>query len=419
MYAGLIWGIASLFYLYEYVLRVAPSVMVNDLMTHFAIGAAAFGVLSAFYLYAYAPMQLVVGVLLDRYGGRVTMTAAAACCAAGTLIFALADVYWLAIIGRTMMGIGSAFAFVGALYVATNWFKPKHFAVLSGATTTLGMLGGVSLTPLTVIVKHDGWRPTLIGVAVLGVLLTVALWIFVPKRPPWIESPEEAMADEVKTSKIPPVFLYLGRVLRNRGTWINGLFAGCIYVPTSAFAALWGIPYFKQAHGLTKEVAATVASSVFIGWVVGGPVAGWWSDQIKRRRPPLLLGAGGVLVTLLVLLYVPGLHVWQLYLLMLLMGFFSSGQVVCFAVGHELNPAPAKGSALAVTNMLCMVTGAALQPLIGLILDTRWSGKMEDGDRFFGPADYQVALTVLPILVALSLVLAFFIPETRAKAPKD
>jgi fucose permease len=63
-----IWLLAAGFYFYEFVLRVSPSVMVDELMTSFGITASAVGVLSAFYLYAYAPMQLPVGLLMDRYG---------------------------------------------------------------------------------------------------------------------------------------------------------------------------------------------------------------------------------------------------------------------------------------------------------------------------------------------------------------
>jgi len=66
----LICGIAALFYCYAYFLRAFPSVMSSDIIDHFHMTAGDFGNLTAFYYYAYTPMQLPVGLILDRYGAR-------------------------------------------------------------------------------------------------------------------------------------------------------------------------------------------------------------------------------------------------------------------------------------------------------------------------------------------------------------
>src|SRR5882672_7894645 len=82
------WLTAALFFGYAWVLRVAPSVMVEELMRDFAVGAAVLGNLSAAYFYGYAGMQVPVGVLLDRFGPRRLMTGAALVCAGGFVLFA-------------------------------------------------------------------------------------------------------------------------------------------------------------------------------------------------------------------------------------------------------------------------------------------------------------------------------------------
>jgi len=61
------WLTGALFFFYAWVLRVAPSVMVEELMRDFAVGAAVLGHMSAAYFYGYAGMQIPVGVLLDRF----------------------------------------------------------------------------------------------------------------------------------------------------------------------------------------------------------------------------------------------------------------------------------------------------------------------------------------------------------------
>ena len=73
----LICMIGALFYSYEYFLRITPSVMEPALRQHFSLSAMGFGVFSSFYYYSYVPMQLPVGVLMDRWGPRRLLTVSA------------------------------------------------------------------------------------------------------------------------------------------------------------------------------------------------------------------------------------------------------------------------------------------------------------------------------------------------------
>ena len=123
--AYVIFFLASSFYLYEFVLQVAPSVMASPMMQTFHVSAEGFGVISAFYFYAYAPMQLPAGLLFDRYGPRKLMTAALMLCALGSFFFASTDSVITASMGRFLIGIGSAFSFIGVLVLASRWFPPQ------------------------------------------------------------------------------------------------------------------------------------------------------------------------------------------------------------------------------------------------------------------------------------------------------
>ena len=81
----LICGIGALFYGYEYILRIAPSIMSSELMHDFRLSASRYGSVIALYYFAYSPMQLVVGVLIDRYGPRRLLVAACALCVVGDI----------------------------------------------------------------------------------------------------------------------------------------------------------------------------------------------------------------------------------------------------------------------------------------------------------------------------------------------
>ncbi|MEE9210944.1 MAG: MFS transporter [Kiloniellales bacterium] len=111
--------------------------------------------------------QIPVGMAVDRWGPRRVLTAAGFC-ALGSLCFALSESLGLLYLGRLMIGVGSAFGFVGALTLAGRWFAPHRFALVSGLTMMAGMSGGIlGQAPLAVIIDAAGWRAPLLGAALL------------------------------------------------------------------------------------------------------------------------------------------------------------------------------------------------------------------------------------------------------------
>lgn len=125
-------SLGTIFFGYAFVQRVSPSVMTSELMRDFAVGGAALGSLSAFYFYAYASIQLPVGMLTDHFGPRKLMSFAAALCALASIGFAFSDSLLTASIGRALIGGTVAFGFVGTLAIAGYWFKPGQYAMLAG-----------------------------------------------------------------------------------------------------------------------------------------------------------------------------------------------------------------------------------------------------------------------------------------------
>ena len=131
-YAWIVWACSALFFFYEFCLQSSPSVMVPELMQAFHVDASHLGKLSAYYFYAYALMQLPVGLLLDRFGPRIMMTVACFICALGAFIFSHTESLIAAEWARFFMGLGSACAFISALKLASLWFPPHRYPLLVG-----------------------------------------------------------------------------------------------------------------------------------------------------------------------------------------------------------------------------------------------------------------------------------------------
>ncbi len=402
--------LGALFYAYEYLLRIAPSVMTVQLMRHYQIHAAGLGNLSAFYYYIYTPMQLVAGVLMDRYGPRRLLTLATLCCVLGSFLFAGTSILIVAQLGRLLIGFGSAFAFVGVLKLATIWLPRRYFAMYTGIATALGMLGaGFGAIFMTNLVSVLGWQQTIFIAAFLGIVLAIIIGLIVR------DEPMDKYQTEKEAVDIKEVVQGLWSMLKSWQMWLVGLVGGLLYIPASAFAELWGIPYLVQAHDFSPEKAAFGMSLIFIGWALGGPIVGWFSDSTKRRNMPIAICGLMTTIFMTAIVYGPNLSPFLILTFLFLIGIFSGGQVIVFAIGKELNLMRFSGSAIAFTNMTVMLSGLILQPLIGYILDSRWNGQMINGVRQFSAADYQIAMVIIPICLILGVFIAqFLLKETKA-----
>lgn len=414
----LVCGLGAIYYCYEYLLRVTPSVMEAPLRDHFALSAAGFGFLSAFYYYAYVPLQVPVGILLDRYGPRVLLTIACLICVIGTLMFAGTSVFWIAAVGRFLVGFGSAFAFVGVLKLATIWLPEDKLGMVAGMASALGTVGAMlGDNVMGFFVSHVGWRQTVNWSAYIGIALTFALWYGIHDRKSY-----QRQSGTIENFRKSLIDLWI--IARNGQTWINGLFGCLVYLPTTVFAELWGIPYLQHAHGLTHEASRFANSLIFCGFMVGAPMMGFISDKLKLRKPPMLVGATGAALMMLTVLYAPGLTETHIDILLFFLGLFYSSQCLVFAVGRELSPCEAGGTAMAMANMIVMLGAMLFQPLVGRLLDLSLSRhqspellqsiSVDKLQQLYTPADYQMALSILPIGIIIAALLTFLLKETYA-----
>ena len=416
-----VWGwivviLASLFYCYEFALRISPSVMSEALMEDFKISAAAFGTMAASYYYVYTPMQLPVGVLMDMYGPRRLLTLATFACAAGTVFFGMSHWVQWADLSRGLMGFGSAFAFIGAMKLASIWFPPHRFAMFAGVINSLGMVGAMlSDEIMAAMVSHLGWRGTSMVMGGAGVLLGVAIWFVVRDTPPKGYIVHHHHGAKLGRRKL---LASLASVAGQRQTWLAGLLGAMMYFPINVFGELWGQSFLNAAYGLNREQPTSVVSTVFLGYAVGSPLAGYLSDHFRNRRGAIFIGAIGAALSFGAAVYIPGLPVWALYALMFSTGFFCGTQAIAFVIGRESNRPEAAGTAIAMVNMIVTAGAALFQPLIGIILDwvTPASDTAQDiGQISFTPEQFRIAFLPLVALMALSLVIIFLTRETHAR----
>ena len=400
-------AIGALFFGYAFIQRVAPSVMTTELMSEFDVGGAALGSLSAWYFYAYASIQLPVGVLTDRFGPRKLMSIAALVCCVSSFSFALSESLLVASISRAMIGASVAFCFVGTLTVATYVFLPKRFAMLAGLLQAVGMMGAIlGQAPLRLFIESYGWRHANYTLAVVAIVLAVLCFFIIPKR----------TVEQKKTGDVEQkIWSNFKSIISNRQSWYCAFIGFGMSSIMLAFAGLWAVPWFTTIHGFSSTQAATVASMLFFGWAFSSPFTGWLSDYLGRRKPILYFGVTGNLLFFSITLFSPVSTPFMFSVLLFLIGLSGAAMTVGFSCIRELNPQQADATALGFMNMSVVGSGAFMQPLVGWLLDFHWSGSVIGGARIYSADAYQSAFVCLIVVNIISILCIYTIKETYCR----
>jgi len=404
----LIWSLAAIFYFYEYVLRVAPSVIVGDLMAAFNTSAAMIGLLSSAYFWFYAPMQMPAGILMDRWGARNLLTTGTLACGLGALLFAVAFEYWVGFSARALMGFGSAFAFVGMIYVTSHWFPSRYTNILIGFGNSIGMLGAMwGEAILGYLDQIFDWRVVTLLLAIFGLLLALGIFILF-KKYPGPASHQDDRADDFAT-----IWTNLKRILTSGQSWITATVSFTIYLTTVTFAGLWAPSFFQVVYGYDQGRAGLTASMIYLGWVVGGPIVGWMSTHWVERK--WLLFSCGLLAALLLstVLYSTTLPAIFVLILLFFVGALSSAQLLTYSHAILIHSDEAKGSSIAFTNFCVMAVGALSQPFVGWLLDLR-AEKVVGAPALLTAPDFQFAATLFPISFVLAALFALFMKREKA-----
>src|SRR5262249_39047600 len=143
------------------------------------------------------------------------------------------------------------------------------------------------------------------------------------------------------------------------------------------FAALWGVPFMVAAYGISTQAASAALAMTWVGIGVGSPLIGWWSDHIGQRCLPLIVSAVLGVLSLVVVIYVPNLPTFLLYVSLFVLGLAASGQSLAFGVVKDNNHPSVTGTAIGFNNMATVAGGALFQPLVGIFLQLNWDGVMQ------------------------------------------
>jgi MFS family permease len=384
------WVMALLFYVLEYSTRSAPGVMIPQLEQAFGTNGVGIGSILGSYYYTYSIASLVAGLTLDRFGAKYVVPTGSCILGIGCLLFIFGSSE-TAYVARLLQGAGSAFAFTGAVYLASRGFSSNSLATAIGVTQSLGMLGGSAgqfvVGPL--IQADYKWQTVWVFIGIASLVVSVGLVLITPRRPP-------ALSVAAGGSWLGPY----RTVLSNPQSYLCGIVSGLLFAPTTIGAMTWGVAFFESDRHFTYKAAVLAASIVPLGWAFGCPLMGWAADQIRLRKPVLIVGIVIMAATVIQLTFLPDLLPADLTLF--IFGVASGVAMIPYTIIKEANPDNVKGSATGTINFIVFGVTA----LVGPVFASLFAKTLTSGNpviHFQHASSFWLASVILAGLISILL----------------
>ena len=400
--------IASLFFFYEFIQLNMFNALSGSLEQAFHLTILQMGVISAFYFLADSVVLYPIGYLLDCFSCYRLMLLGMVLCVVATFLICLATNPWFLVASRVLSGLAGAFCLLSILRLASGWFPANQMARITGVVVTIGMLGGaVSQAPLSMLIIHQGWKMALFYVGLLGVVILLAMVIWVK------DAPQDSHGDAPKLMlSWSDFWSTLRQLMCNHNNWLVGIYVCTMNLPLLVISGLFGTAFMVQAHGMSEAQGSTISMMPFIGTIVGSSFWGFYSDFCKKRRQPMVISSLLSIVMLIWILWGNTQGFSMMLLWFFILGFVTAAQVIGYPVAREINPPQQVGSVLGFISVLIMGFPGIFQPLVGWIMGHEPALGQAHGVTLYSLHAYQMGLLPLVVALIVSLLCALCLPET-------
>ncbi len=240
----------------------------------------------------YLSFSVISGVLAARFGARVVISFFMLVVSSSMLLSGLADSYPVALIARTLTGIGSAGANIPVMALVAVWFSPRRRGLATGIAVS-GASIGLVVTGLLVpgILRKfgpEGWRQAWFVFSAFALLVAAVGLILLRNTPAQKglapvgskgDQPEEktALAGAVRKPALNWRLLYKsGQIWHLAGIYALFGFSYVIY-------ATFFVDYLTSEAGFVIERAGSLWSAIGTVSIVSGFVWGSLSDRLGRK----------------------------------------------------------------------------------------------------------------------------------------
>lgn len=381
-----VWIIGSIFYAYQYVIRVMPNIMIEDIMNQFGIGALAFGQFSGVYYLGYSLLHLPVGIMLDRFGPKKVMSGCILLTVIGLTPLLYAEHWMYPIAGRFLIGLGSSAAILGIFKIIRMSFNEKQFPRMLSFSVMIGLMGAIyGGVPVSAMRESLGYETVIQLMALGGVILACVTYWIVPDMK---GEPGQSVIADVK------------EVLSNKRVILTCVFAGLMVGPIEGFSDVWATVFLKQVYGYDGTIAAGMPSMIFMGMCFGAPVLNFIAEKLGYLAT--IVSAGAMMFLCFFLLLNTEIHSSMVAVNFAIVGVCSAYQILAIYKASTYVNESVAGLATAVANMIIMIFGYGFHTVIGGVVNYM-GGTHETIALIYGVAVVPIALLIGTVgFIALS-----------------
>lgn len=383
-------GIAALAFAYflSQFYRSFLAVLTPVLEAELGATKADFSQASGAWFVAFALMQFAVGVSLDRFGPRRTAAVMLAIGGGGgALVFGLAASPTMLVVAMTLIGIGCAPVLMASLFIFAKTFKAANFAVATSWFVALGSLGNVfGAAPLAAASESFGWRPVILAIAALTLLVAVALLVFVrdPERSP--DEPANGVG-----------FGGFGELLRLRVLWPIIPLTAINYAPAVGIRGLWAGPYLTDVFGANALVIGNVTLFMAFAMVAGSFLYGPLDTVFKTRKWVAVVGNTISVAAICTLALLPQASLPIVTILLVLIGVSGASYGLLMAHARAFVPPHLIGRGVTLMNFFSIGGVGVMQFATGAVV----TGATVPGEPVVA---YQALFGFYAIAMAISVI---------------
>lgn len=361
------------------------------LITHeLGLSAADLGLLTSLYFLGFAGAQIPAGVLLDHFGSRRVTAGMLLFAAAGIGVFGAAHTLGAMMLGRLLIGVGVSVCLGAAFKALAQHFEAARLPFVNGLVMAVGGMGGVVVgSPLTWVLTFAGWRAVCVGLGVLTVLVSLALWLGAPET-----------REEQRHASLVSQFKGTWHILKSAAFWKIASFSVVTQGVFYAMQSLWVGAWMRDVMGLGPHEAAAQVSILGFAMMAGCVGFGAAARSLERRGVSLyaFCGVGMALyvVTQLLIMFsapLPAALLWAAY------GVFGGTGILSYAVMARHFPAHLIGRANTTLTLIIFLLIFSFQIGVGAVL-SRWSVAA----GHYPPAAHLTAWGILIVLQIASAI---------------
>ncbi|MFC2973028.1 nitrate/nitrite transporter [Azotobacter bryophylli] len=261
---GLVLGMSTLSFTMCFMVWMMFAVLGVPVKELLQLNETQFGLLAATPVLTGSLVRLPLGMLTDRFGGRLVFFLLMLACVLPIYLIAEATQYWQFLVLGLFVGLAGGSFSVGIAYVA-KWFDKGSQGLAMGVFGAGNAGSALTKFLAPALIAYGSWQTVPRVYSAIMFVTALLFWFFTSENRAHRAAGSVSLREQLKALKNPAVWRYC--------QYYSIVFGGYVAL------ALWMTKYYVQEYGFTLQTAALLAACFSLPGGVLRAVGGWMSDR--------------------------------------------------------------------------------------------------------------------------------------------